>query len=115
MEGGSDGFDFLLAGFEFDHVGMGAASVGPGKGESLFVGGSSLEEELVLGVEEEDAEGAMRHGVGLREVLVGMGSPLVDRAEEVVVEGDGDEVVKEDSVREVFGHEFNNIIQVGRI
>lgn len=37
MEGGSDGLDFLLAGFELDHVWMGAAGVGPGEGESLFV------------------------------------------------------------------------------
>ena len=98
MEGGSDGLDFLLAGFELDHVRMGAASVGPGEGESLFVWGSSLEEELVLGVEEEDAEGAMGHGVGVCEVLVCMSSPLIDRAEEVVAEGDWEEVVEKDSV-----------------
>lgn len=69
-----------------------------------------MKEELVFGVEEEDAECTMGHGVGFREVFVGMGGPLVYWAEELVSVGDRDELVEEDSVWEVFGHEFNNII-----
>ena len=112
VESGSDGFDLFLSGLEFDHVGMGAAGVGPGKGEGFFVWGAALKQELVFGVEEEYAECSVGHGVGFREVFVGVGSPLVKWAEELVSEWDGDELVEEDSVREVFGHEFNNIIRV---
>ncbi len=57
-----------------------------------------MEEKLVLGVEEEDAECAMGHGDGVCKVLMCMSSPLIDRTEEVVVERDGYEVVEEDSV-----------------
>ncbi len=49
-------------------------------------------------VEEEDAECAMWHGVGLCEVLMRMSSPLINRTEEVVVKGDRDEFVEKDSV-----------------
>lgn len=73
---------------------MRAAGVGPGEREGFLVLGSSLEKELVLGVEEEDAEGTMGHGVGFGEVFVGVGSPLVDGGKEVIGEGDWDKLVE---------------------
>ena len=67
---------------------MGTASVGPAEGESFFVAGPALEEKFVIRVKEEDAECAMRHGVFLSEVSVGMSSPLIDGTKKMIIVGD---------------------------
>lgn len=64
---------------------MRATSVGPTEGESLFIVGSALEEKFILRVEEEDAECAVRHRVFLGKISVGMSTPLIYWAQEMVV------------------------------
>lgn len=112
MQSCSDWLDLNVSIIELDHIGMWTTCIGPAEWEGFFVIGSSLEHEFVLGVEEENAEGSMRHGVWFRQVFVGMSCPLVDTSQEAVSIWDRDEVVEENFVRKVFCHLFNNIINL---
>lgn len=63
---------------------MRTTCIGPTQRESLFIDWSSLEEKFILWVEKEDAEGSVGHGIGLRQILVGMSCPLINSTKEVI-------------------------------
>jgi hypothetical protein len=73
---------------------MRAASVSPAEREGFLLYGPFLHEELMLVIEEEYAEGSVREGVLLTKVSVGMGIPLANRADELVVIVNKNELVK---------------------
>ena len=86
MESLSDGlfFDFFIV-YEFYHVRVRAAGIGPAEREGFLFLWSFLQEKLMLIVEEEDAEGPMRKGVLLAKVGISVGIPFANGADEFVL------------------------------